>query len=129
MHAQTMARVSDYYYNGKRTYFLVYKFNDYDAELLTFKLRHFLTKKNIPFSRSTPCCGLNDEYFITSVREDDVEDIDVLLQQIPIRLEYGEQTPDENDPDDYYDCFPRRRHCSICKLSGHNKRTCKNKTS
>ena len=124
-----MARVSDYDYRGKRTYFLVYKFGKYKAQPLTLRIRQFLERKNIPFSTSHYCCGLSDEYFITSVREDDVEDIDVLLQQIPLRLEYADESPDERDQNEYWDCFPRRRHCSICKLSGHNKRTCPNKTS
>ena len=118
-----MNRVSDYHYTGPRIFFLVYKFEHYDADSIKDKIRNCLRNKKIPFSTSSPCCGLSDEYCITSVRSGDV-DIETLLQQLPVRLEYGEQSTDERDQNEYWDCFPKLRHCSICKKTGHNRRTC-----
>ena len=119
-------RTLNHYYNTKRYYFLVNKFNECNPELTATKLRNWLTNQHILFSTSSPCCGLGDENFITSISEDDVKDIDRLLSNMPVRQEFGEQNPD-NDEVEYYDCFSKKiYHCSICKLSGHNKRTCKN---
>lgn len=113
-----MNRVSDYNYTGPRIFFLVYKFEHYDAESIKDKIRNCLRNKKIPFSTSSPCCGLSDEYCITSVRSGDV-DIETLLHQLPVRLEYGEQSTDDRDQNEYWDCFPKLRHCSICKKTGH----------
>ena len=111
-------RISDYDYCGKRFYLLVYKFQTFDPQILTNKIRNAL--QNIPYTTSTPCCGLSDEYLITCVREDDVKE--GWMEKIPVKMIYGEQSGDENE--EYWDCFPKARHCSICKQSGHNKRTC-----
>ena len=66
---------------------------------------------------------MSDEYFITSVREDDVSRMGDWMERIPVEMIYGEQSGD--DSEEYWDCMPKTRHCSVCKQSVHNKRTCK----
>lgn len=115
-------RVSDYDYNGGRQYFLVYKFQTFDAERLTMKIRNHFTKKNVPYKTTSPCCGLGDEYYITWIRDDDYHEFDKLMARFPVSFQYGEQSGD--DTETYWDCYPKRRQCSICKKYGHNKATC-----
>lgn len=117
-----MERVSNYYYNGGRQYFLVNKFQSFDAQKLAQRIRNFFTKKKVPYQTTSPCCGLGDEYFITWIRDDDYDNLDKLLSRFPANYQYGEQSGD--DTETYWDCFQKERKCSICKKYGHNKATC-----